>query len=133
VVVLVLAALILALDLHFVGRALLVPDADGTLGLVDVLPTGPAGAHLLPVNVLGADLDRHLVGLGQDGDRRRRRVDAALLLGLGDALNPMSATFIAEVLENLVACHAEDDLLEAALLAGAEGDALDLPAHVTSI
>src|SRR5262249_31096989 len=47
VVVLVLAALVLALDLHLVGGALLVPDADGALGLVDVLAAGPAGAHAL--------------------------------------------------------------------------------------
>src|SRR5262245_21901173 len=37
VVVLVLAALVLALDLQLLRRAALVPDADGALGLVDVL------------------------------------------------------------------------------------------------
>src|SRR5262249_41024896 len=45
VVVLVLAALVLALDLDLVGGAALVPDADGALGLVDVLAAGAAGPH----------------------------------------------------------------------------------------
>ena len=51
VVVLVLAALVLALDFHLVGGAFLVPDADGAFGLVDVLAARPAGAHPFPFDV----------------------------------------------------------------------------------
>src|SRR5262249_43569592 len=50
--VLVLAALVLALPFQLVGGALFVPDADGALGFVDVLAARPAGAHLLPLDVL---------------------------------------------------------------------------------
>jgi hypothetical protein len=65
--ILVLAAFVLAFDFEFVGRALLVPDADGALGLVDVLPAGAAGAHALPLDVLILDFDLHLIRFDEDG------------------------------------------------------------------
>src|SRR5262245_35115405 len=133
VVVLVLAALVLALHLHFVGGAALVPDADGALGLVDVLAAGAAGAHPLPLDVLVLDLDLDRVGLGQDGHGGGGGVDAALLLGLGHALHAVAAALVAQVLEDVVAGEAEDDFLVAALLAGAEGDVLDLPTLVAGV
>ena len=54
-------------------------------------------------------------------------------LGLGHALDAMAAALVAQVLEDVVAGDAEDDFLVAALLAGAEGDVLDLPALVAGI
>ena len=45
----------------------------------------------------------------------------------------MAAALVAQVLKGVVAGDAEDDFLEAALLAGAEGDVLDLPALVAGI
>ena len=79
------------------------------------------------------DLDLHLVRLGQHGHRGGRGVDAALLLGLGHALDAMAAALVAQVLKDVVAGDAEDDFLVAALLAGAEGDVLDLPALVAGV
>src|SRR5262249_52370865 len=61
----------------------------------------------------------------------RGRVDAPLLFGLGNALDAVSAALVAELLVDLIAGDAEDDFLEAALLAGTEGDVLDFPAHIT--
>src|SRR5206468_3842712 len=55
-VILVLAALILALDLEPRRQ---VPDADGALRLVDVLAARPPGPHALPLDVLLANLDLH--------------------------------------------------------------------------
>ena len=54
-------------------------------------------------------------------------------LGLGHALHAMAAALVAQVLVDVVAGDAEDDFLEAALLAGAEGDVLDLPAVVAGV
>ena len=105
----------------------------GTFGLVDVLAARAAGPHPLPFDVRFLDLDLHFVRLGHDGDGGRRGVDSALLLGLGHALHPMAAAFVAQVLEDVVAGDAEDDFLVAALLAGAEGDVLDFPALVAGI
>src|SRR5207302_4813953 len=85
--VLVLAALVLALDFQLLGRALLVPDADGAFGFVDVLSAGAAGAHALPFDVLVLDIDLHLAGLRQHGHGRGRRVDPSLPRGLGCALH----------------------------------------------
>ena len=51
----------------------------------------------------------------------------------GHALDAMAAALVAQVRIDVVAADAEDDFLEAALLAGAEGDVLDLPAHVAGV
>src|SRR5262245_29260996 len=131
--VLVLAALVLALDFEFFGSAALVPDADGAFGLVDVLPTGAARAHALPFDVLVLDVNLHLVRLGQHGYGRGRGVNSSLLLGLGHALHAMAAALVAQVLIDAVAADAEDNFLEAAVLAWVEGNAFDAPAAVAGI
>src|SRR5437870_4195124 len=73
-VILVLAALILALDLEPRRQ---VPDADGALRLVDVLAARPPGPHALPLDVLLANLDLHFVRLRQHRDGRGRSVNAS--------------------------------------------------------
>ncbi len=73
-----LAAAVLALHFQLVGRALLVPDAHGGLGLVDVLAAGAAGPHPFPFDVRILDLDGNLVRLRQNGDGGRRGVNAPL-------------------------------------------------------
>src|SRR5579884_3758539 len=81
-VVFVLAAFILALHFQLIRRAAFVPDAHGTLGFVDVLAAGAAGAHAFPFDVLLAYLDLHFIWLRQHGHRGRGGVNAALLLRL---------------------------------------------------
>src|SRR5690242_16236482 len=130
IVVLVLAALVLALDFQLVRRAALVPDAHGAFRFVDVLAARAAGAHAFPFDVLIADFDLHLVRLGQHGHGGGGGVDAALLLRLGHTLHAMPAALVAQETEGVVAGDAEHNFLVAALLAGAEGDVLDLPAVV---
>src|SRR5262249_43084962 len=118
---------------HFLRCAALVPDADGALGLVDVLAARAASPHPLPFNILVLDFNLHVVRFGQHGHGGGRGVDAALLLGLGNALHAVAAALIPQVGEHIVAGDAEDLFLEAAVLAGAEGDVLDLPALVASV
>ncbi len=87
--VLVLAALILAFD-HDAGGQ--VGDADGRVGLVDVLATGAGGAERVGLEVGRIDLDVvDLIHLGQDRHRGGRSVDAPLRLGFRHALDAMRA------------------------------------------
>ena len=87
--VLVLRALVLALD-HDARRQ--VRDADGGIGLVDVLAAGAGGAIGVDAQVRRIQLDGlDLLELGQDRDRARGGVDAPLRLGGGHALHAMRA------------------------------------------
>ncbi len=72
-------------------------------------------------------------GSGKHRHRGRRGVNASLRFRLGHALDAMAAAFVAQLLEDFVAGDAEDDFLVAPLLAGAEGDFLDLPTLVARI
>src|SRR5262249_3846897 len=129
----VLAALILAFDFQLFRRAALVPDPHRAFSLVDMLAACPAGAHALPFDILIFHINLHLIRLGQDGDSRGRRMDTALLLGLGHTLDAMAAAFVSQVLINPVAGNAKDNFLEATLLAGVERNALDTPAVIAGI
>ena len=93
-----------------------------------MLAARAARPHHLDVEVLGADLDLHLVRLGHDADGRHRRVDAALRLGLGHPLDAVPAALEAEGLEDAVALDAERHFLVAAGLAFAGGDFVEAPA-----
>src|SRR6202022_358209 len=64
---------------------------------------------------------------------RRRGVDAALGLGLGDALDAMAAALITKTLIHLISTDAEGDFLVSALLAGAERNLLNLPTPVARV
>ena len=68
-------------------------------------PPGPGRAVDVDLQVALLDLDVHLLGLGHDGDRRRRRVDASLRLGLG---HPLDAVRPALELEDRVGAVALD-------------------------
>src|SRR3984885_14646511 len=74
--VLVLRALVLAFD-HDSRRQ--VRDANGRIGLVDMLSAGSRGAVRIDAQIRGIDLDGlDLLQLGQDGDGARGGMDAAL-------------------------------------------------------
>src|SRR5690606_11242995 len=124
--VLVLAALVLALDDDAGGQ---VGDADGRVGLVDVLAAGAGGAEGVHPDVGVAHLDLvHVLELGQDGHGRRRGVDAALRFGGRHALHAVGAGFELQARVGALALDAGDDFLVAAVLALAGGDDFHPPA-----
>ena len=85
----VLRAVVLALD-DEAGRQ--VRDAHRRVGLVDVLAAGARRAERVDAQVGRIDRDvGDRIGFRQHGDRARRRVDAALRLGLRHALHAMAA------------------------------------------
>ena len=111
--VLVLAFFVLALHDDARGQ---VRDADGAFGFVDLLTARAAGPHRVDLQVFVADVDFDLGHFGQDGDGGRAGVDAALGLGLGDALHAMPAALELQLLEGRFARDGKDDFLQAAQL-----------------
>ena len=91
-----------------------VEDLDGRVGGVDALPPGAAGAADLDAEVLRAEFHVDLLRFGQHGDRGGGRVDAALSLGGGDALDAVDSALVAQAAEDGVAGDLEDNFLEAA-------------------
>jgi hypothetical protein len=85
----VLAAVVLALGHHAGGQ---VGDADGAVGLVDVLAAGAAGAEGVDAQLGRVELHLlGLVGLGHHRHRAGAGVDAALRLGGRHALHAVAA------------------------------------------
>ena len=108
----VLVLRLLGLHHHDAGRQM--GDAHGGFGGVDVLAAGAGGAHRVHADVLGADLDVHLLRLRQHGDGGGRRVDAARRLGRRHALDAVPAGLVPQLGEDALARDAGDDFLEAA-------------------
>src|SRR5690606_31421535 len=122
----VLAALGLALHHQAAGQ---VGDADGRVGLVDVLAAGAGGAESVDLQVGRVDRDLlDLVGLGDDGHGRRRGMDAALRLGGRHALHAVGAGLELQLRVRAATDDAGHDLLVSAVLARVVGFDLDLPA-----
>src|SRR4029078_9870647 len=94
-----------------------VRDPDGRVGRVDALATGAGRAGDVDLEVVVVDLDPDLPGLRHHRDGRVRGVDAALRLGLGDALDAMRAALVLEHGVGAFALDAEHDLLVAAAVA----------------
>ena len=92
--VLVLALFVLALH---DDAGLVVRQADGRGGLVDVLAAGAAGAENVLAIVVGLEVDFDVFGLGHHGHGGGRGVDAALGLGLGHALHAVAAAFVLQL------------------------------------
>src|SRR5690606_6148695 len=92
----------------------LVDDAHGGVGGVDGLASGAAGALHRDVEVLRIDVDVHLLGFGQNGDRHRRGVDAAVGLGAGNALHAVHAALELELFVNILSADQKTDFAEAA-------------------
>jgi hypothetical protein len=123
--VLVLGLLVLADD---DGVRRQVRDAHGGARLVDVLAARAGGAHRVDAQVVVLDLDVRFLGLGEHRDRGGGGVDAALRLGGGHALHAMPAGLEAQEAPAALARHGDDELLEAADLAGRDLELLELPA-----
>src|SRR5262249_7630339 len=115
--VLVLRAFILAFH-HDAARQ--VRDAHRRVGLVDVLAASTGGAVGVNTQLGGVDLDLvHLVELRQDRDGARGGVNAALCLSRRHALHAVRTGFEFQAREGAAPGDAADDLLVAAVLAGA--------------
>ena len=91
-----------------------VDDAHGRLDLVDVLAAGAAGARISTSMSAGFISNCVLLADRQDGDRRGRGVDAARLLGRGNALDAMHAGLKAQAFVDTLAAHFNNDFFIAA-------------------
>src|SRR5215212_5287580 len=123
---LVLELALLVLAGHDQARWL-VRDPDRRVCGVDALAAGTAGAVHVDFEISRIDLDLHILGLGQDGHRRRRGVYTALALGLGHPLDPVRPAFVFEDRVSAVAAYLYGDLLVATDLGRArrEGPVLE--------
>ena len=85
----------------------------GSRHLVHVLAARAAGMENIHPHVVHIQINVHLFRHGQYGDRRGRRVDAALRFCLRHPLNAMHTRLVLEPRVRRRALHAERNLLEA--------------------
>ena len=116
---------------HDPGRD--VRDPDGRVGRVHALAAGAGRAVDVDLEVVRVELDLDLLDLGHHRDRRRRGVDPALRLGLGDALHAVRAGLPLEDRVGAVALDREHDFLEAARLVAAHLELLELVAQALGV
>jgi len=83
-----------------------VGDTHGGVGGVHGLAPGTGGTEGVDAQILGFDFDVDVVGFREHGYGCGGGVDAALLLGGGNALNTVYATFVFQLGINLVALNA---------------------------
>src|SRR5215208_2433646 len=112
---LVLELALLILAGHDQARRL-VRDPDRRVRGVHALAARTTGAVHVNLEISRADLDLHVLGLGQDGHGRRRSVYAALALCPGHPLNPVRPAFVLEDRVGAVAAYLHGDLPVAANL-----------------
>ncbi len=96
--------------------------------LVDLLTARAARTHRVDLQVFRADVDFDLGYFRQDGDGGRARVDAALGLGLGNALHAMPAALELKLLKGRFAGDGKNDLLQSPQLGRAEIEHFVFPA-----
>src|SRR4029450_297324 len=97
-------------------------------GRVDALATGARGAEGVDAQVLGLDLDVHVLRFRQHRHRDRGGVDAAGGLGGGHALHAVPTALEAQLGVDAVALHHGDHFLDAALSGARDGDDVHPPA-----
>ena len=122
--VLELTPSVLTADNHPGGK---VHDLHGGIGRVDALPSVSAGAAHLDAEVIGPDLDIDFLGLGQNGHRGGRGVNASLRLGGRHALHPVDTAFVFQPAEHFLARYLEDHFAEASGIGWIGFHRLDLP------
>src|SRR6266404_4642992 len=105
-----------------------VGDAHGGVGGVHGLAAGTGGAKGVDAQILGFDFDVDVVGFGEHRHGCRGSVNAALLLGGGDALHAMHAAFVFQFGINLIALDGGDDFLDSSLGRGRAFEDFDFPA-----
>ena len=92
-----LGTLVLALD-HDAGRD--VRNANGRVGLVDVLPAGAGGAIRVNAQIGRVHINFFdFIEFGEDCDGTSGRVDAPLCLRRRNALYPVSTVLLAMLIE----------------------------------
>ena len=106
----------------------LVGDAHRRVGGVHRLAARSGRPVHVDLQVLGTDLDVHLLGLRQHGHGRRRRVQPSLGLGDGHALHAVDARFVLQARVRVLAAHLHHGLLETAALRLRRRQQLGLPA-----
>jgi len=104
-------------------------NANRGIGLVDVLAAGARGTKCIDAKVgrIDGDVVGNRVGLGEHGHRARRRMNAPLRLGLGYALHAVPSRLELELGVGTLPDDARDDFLEAAHVARAFRNQLELP------
>src|SRR5438105_4383650 len=128
--VLELAALVLAGDDLARGH---VRDPHGRVGGVHALAAVPTRSVQVDLQILVVYHEVGLLGFGEDGDGRGRRVNAALRLGRGHALHALHTGLELELRVRTSAQHLEDDLFEATLFGLALREDLSLPAMALGV
>src|SRR5215212_8999885 len=110
-----------------------VGDPDRRVRGVHTLAAWTAGAVHVDLEVSRVDLDLHVLGLGQDGHRRRRGVYAALALGLRHPLDPVRAPLVLEDRVGAVAAYLHGHLLETTDLGRARREGAMLEAEAVGV
>src|SRR5919107_2846829 len=129
---LVLELALLVLAGHDQARWL-VRDPDRRVRGVHALATGTARAVHVDLEVSRGDLDLHILGLGQNPDRSRRRVDTALALRLGHPLDPVRPTLVLVARVGAGAAYLQGDLIVTADLGRAGGEGTVLEAETVGV
>ena len=86
-------------------------DADGGIGLVDVLTARAGRAVRVDLQILVADLDLHVLRLGQDRDGHGGGVDAPRRFRFRHALDAVHAAFKLERAVRALSRNGKGDLL----------------------
>src|SRR5690606_1049292 len=123
--VLVLRLFVLLGD-HDAGRQM--GDAHRAVGGVDRLAARAARTVDVNAQVVLVELNVVVLGLGQHGDRGRRRVDAPRGLGHRHALDAVHARLVLEAAEHAAALDRDDHLLDPAAPGVADRERLERPA-----
>ncbi len=96
-------------------------------------PPGPEAQKRSTRMSFSSDRDVHVLGLGQDGHGRRRRVDAAGGLGRRHALDAVRAALVLQARVGRVALDQRRDRLDPADARVVPVHDLDLPAHAFGV
>ena len=99
-------------------------DLDGRIRGVDPLAAGTTRTADLDSQILRADLDVDLLGLGKDRHGGRGGMDASLGLGGWDTLDAVDSALVAKPPEDILSEDLENDFLEPTRIAGARLDHL---------
>ena len=88
-----------------------VGQTDGGIGGVDALAAAAAGAVDIHFDLVGLDVEFHILHFGDDSDGDGGGVDASLGFGGGDPLDPVGAGFVFELAVDSVPFDQDDELL----------------------